>query len=140
MKLLEGTPQEIAEYQRISGQVPTAQRSVGTANGSGSGSPHIWNEETANAFWNSLDRHNNGGRQKKLLCFMIKHEGRATAGELLKQLKIDTTVLRGLLANLTRNARRETGYNKALAVEWATDKGGYYYIPEALFDLLKQLE
>jgi hypothetical protein len=71
---------------------------------------------------------------------MIKQEGRATGGELLKQLKIDTTVLRGVLANLTRNARRETGYNKTLPVEWATDKGGYYYIPEALLHFLKQLE
>jgi len=140
MKLLEGTPQEIAEYQRITGQVPTAQRAVGATTASG-GNLQIWNEATANAFWRSLDPNRNGGMQKKLLRFMIKKEdGRATPDELLKYLKINNKVLRGPLANITRNARRETGYDKALVVEWATDRGGYYYIPEPLLALLKQID
>src|SRR5271156_3436396 len=47
-----------------------------------------WTEKKARAFWESLDIYNNGGRQKKLLEFLIKNGGRATESEIWKELEI----------------------------------------------------
>jgi hypothetical protein len=100
----------------------------------------VWTEAAARAFWISLDRSHNGGRQKKLLEYMMGKDGRATPDEVLKHLKIDNEKLRGVLANITRNARRETGYKKAKVVDWANDKGGYYFILDSVLGFLKEID
>ncbi len=99
-----------------------------------------WTEKKARAFWESLDIYNNGGRQKKLLEFLIKNGGRATENEVWNELNIKKgQELAGVLANLTRNARRETN-DKVRVVRWARDaKGFYYYIPEDIMQFLKQI-
>jgi hypothetical protein len=131
MRVLEGTPQEIATYQRITGSVQVAQFAGGESD--------VWSDETVRAFWNSLDRRHNGGRQQKLLRLMVKQEGKATLNEVTQHLKVEPSKLRGVLANITRNARRETGFEKALVVDWANEKGGYYFVPDIVLRLLRDI-
>ena len=102
------------------------------------GNPQIWNEASARDFWDSLD---SAGRQKKILVFMIKRGGRATVDEVMSHLGATKgQELAGVLANISRNARRETGNKKARVVDWMSDgKGGCYYIPDGILKLLKNL-
>jgi hypothetical protein len=133
--LFEGTTEEFLAIRNHStaggnGQKPT----VKLVNSSD------WTERMARAFWESLDVNNNGGRQKQVLEFLIKNGGRATEDAVWKELGIRKgQELAGVLANLTRNARRETE-QKIKAVRWGRDaKGGYYYVPEDLLQFLKHL-
>jgi hypothetical protein len=100
-----------------------------------------WTQRTARAFWDSLDRRHGGGQQKKLLVFLLKNNGHATEDEVWKHLNIEKgQKLAGVLANLTRNARRETD-QKVRAVHWRHDAKGVcsYYVPEDLLQFLKQI-
>jgi hypothetical protein len=103
----------------------------------------VWNEKKVRAFWDSLDVWNAGGRQKQLLRFLIKNGGRASEKEVWNQLGVKKgQELAGVLANLTRNARREARNDDVRAVAWAlNDKHvWYYYIPEDILEFLKHFE
>lgn len=136
--VFEGTPEE---FNVIRNHPGTAQN--GDTAAKLSGNPHFWKAANALAFWNSLDTRHNGGKQKKVLRFLIKKGGRATFEEVKSHLGVDSgQEVAGVLANISRNARRETEYKKALAVDWKSDsKGdGYYFIPDDLLQFMKDFE
>lgn len=72
---------------------------------------------------------------------MLKRGGRAMLDELKQHLGKKTgNAVGGILANISRNARRETGYAKAQVVDWVNDgKGGCYQVVPEAFELLKRL-
>src|SRR5579862_1321689 len=119
----ECTPEEFAAIRNLLGG--TTQNSHGTAPKPTDGNPQVWNETSARLFWDSLDPN---GRQKKVLQFIMKHNGRARHGDLMNLLGVKKgQSLAGVLANISRNARRETGNKRALVVDWMSDgKGGCY--------------
>ena len=138
--LFEGTPEE---FNIIRGHSGAAQTSHTVAKPISSGDPQFWNAANAEAFWNSLDPQHNGGKQKKVLRFLIKKGGRATFQEVQSHLGVESgQELAGVLANITRNARRETDYKKAIAIDWKHDGEGkgFYCIPDDLLPFLKSLE
>jgi hypothetical protein len=133
--LFEGTTEEYITIRNHSvvgnGQKPTA-KPINSSD---------WNERRARAFWESLDIWHNGGRQKKLLEFLIKNGGRATEGEVWKELSIEKgQELAGVLANLTRNARRETN-DRVKATHWIRDPKGVFHccISDDLLQFLKEI-
>src|SRR5882762_4257948 len=68
----------------------------------------VWNEKKARKLWDSIDVRHGGGNQKKLLNFLMSNGGHATEDEVRKHLGIKKgQELAGILANLSRNARRE---------------------------------
>jgi hypothetical protein len=101
--------------------------------------PELWTEKKARAFWDSLDIYNSTGRQQKVIRFLIKNGGRATENEVWKYLGIEKgQELAGVLANITRNARREAKDDRVRVVRWTHDgKGYHYYIPEDILQFLK---
>jgi hypothetical protein len=105
------------------------------ANGAGT-----WNDKKARHFWDSLDVRHGGGKQKKLLQLLIGSGGRTTEEELQKHLSIKGQKLAGVLANLSRNARRETKDEHVKVVKRVyDDKGGrVYFIPDDILHFLKQ--
>src|SRR2546425_2924799 len=137
--VFEGTPEE---FNVIRGHSGTAHNGHKPTTKPTNGNPQVWDETNARAFWDSLDPRRKGGKQKKLLQFLIKRGGRATPEEVKKHLEIENgQELAGVLANLSRNASRETGNTKALVVDWMSDgKGGCYYIPDGVLQLLKHFE
>ena len=139
--LFEGTPEEFNAVRGYSGTGPNGF--IAATRTSSNGSPQFWNVANAGAFWNSLDTRHNGGKQRKVLQFLIKKGGHATEDEVRSHLGVKNgQQLAGVLANISRNARRETGYKKALAVDWKPDgKGeGFYCIPDDLLQFLKTFE
>jgi len=136
--IFEGTPEEFNAIRASSG---VAQNGHKPPQKPIDGNPLVWDETNARSFWDSLDPRHKGGQQKKLLQFLIKHGGRAAYEEVKKHLEIESgQELAGVLANLSRNARRETGNRKALVVDWMSDgKGGCYYIPDGVLQLLKRI-
>jgi hypothetical protein len=130
----ECTPEEFAAIRHLLGGA--TQKSGGAAQRLTEGNPQIWDETSARAFWDSLDPN---GRQKKILVFLIRRNGRAGLDELMNLLGVKKgQALAGVLANISRNARRETGNRKALVVDWMSDgKGGCYYIPDGVLQFLK---
>jgi hypothetical protein len=136
--VFEGTPEE---FNAVRGHSGAPQSGHGAAKPIGR--PQFWNSANAAAFWNSLDPRRNGGKQKKVLRFLIKKGGRATYEEVKSHLAAKNgQELAGVLANISRNARRETDYKKALAVDWKPDGkgGGFYFIPDDLLQHLKDVE
>lgn len=135
--LFEGTPEEFL--------VIRSQPSIGNGHKialKGNTGSSVWNEKKAREFWNSLDVWHGGGRQKKLLRFLVKNGGRATENEVWTFLGIKKgQELAGVLANITRNARREAKDDDVRAVTWEFDDQNecHYYIPEDLLQFLKQL-
>jgi hypothetical protein len=100
----------------------------------------LWTEKKAQAFWNNLDPRNSGGDQKKLLQFLRDKGGRANEAEVRKHLGITKgQQLAGVLANLSRNARREAKDDDVKAVIRTYDKGvRIYSIPDELLQFIKQ--
>ncbi len=138
--LFEGSPEE---FNAIRGYSGASQNGHTTPKPNGNSNPQFWNAENAEAFWNSLDPRRNGGKQKKVLRFLIKKGGRATYDDVKNYLGAESgQELAGVLANITRNARRETEYKKALAIDWKHDGEGkgFYFVPEDLLPFLKALE
>jgi hypothetical protein len=139
--VFEGTPEE---FVTIRAHSTTANNGHKSAPKAGNGNPPVWDETKARAFWDSLDPRRKGGKQKKVLEYLIKHNGRATPEALRNHLGIEGEPgqkLAGVLANITRNARRETKSDEAQVVDWMSDgKGGCYYIPDGVLQLLKGLE
>jgi hypothetical protein len=133
----ECTPEEFKAIRHLLGG--TVQSGQEASTKPTNGNPQIWNETSARLFWDSLDPI---GRQKKVLLFIIKRNGRATHDELMNLLGVKSgQALAGVLANISRNARRETGVKKARVVDWMSDgKGGCYYIPDGVLQLLKHFE
>jgi hypothetical protein len=137
--LFEGTPEEFNAI-REHGHAPTGGNGMATANRL-NGTPRIWSAANARTFWESLDPQRKGGKQKRLLQFLIGRGGRASHDEVAKHLDIKSgQALAGVLANISRNARRETNYTKALAVDWDYSGKGSYFIPRDLLELLKLIE
>ena len=136
--VLEGTPEEIAEFNAIREHATSngTARRIGDPSSGGVVRSLVWTEARARAFWNWVD-----GDQKKLLRFMLKRGGRATLDELKHHLEKKTgSGVAGVLANISRNARRETGYSKALVVDWVNNgKGWSYEIATEVLELFKRL-
>lgn len=132
--LFEGTAEEFKIIHdptiKVNGHKP-AEVATGT---------DVWNEKKARSFWNSLDIRHGGGRQKKLLQFLMSNGGRTTEDDLQKHLGIKGQKLAGVLANLSRNARREAKDDDVKVVVRIYDgKGGrIYYIPDDILKFLKQ--
>ena len=138
--LFEGTPEE---FNAIRGSLGVTQNGHTTSpKATSKGDPQFWNAVNAETFWNSLDPRRGGGNQKKALQFLIKNGGRATYKELKTHMGFEGQRLAGVLANITRNARRETEYAKALAIDWKHDGtgSGFYFIPDDLLTFLKNLK
>src|SRR5690242_12781404 len=67
--------------------------------------PSAWNEKKVRQFWDSLDAWHGGGRQQKLIKFLMNNGGKATENEVWEHLGIEKgQQLAGVLANITRNA------------------------------------
>ena len=133
--VFEGTPEE---FLAIRNQSPSANGQKGGLKGNGI--PSAWSDKKAREFWNSLDIWHGGGRQKKLLKSMIQNGGRMTEKEVWTLLGIKKgQELAGVLANITRNARRESKNDDIRAVAWEFDEKHecHYYIPDDLLQLLK---
>ena len=135
--VFEGTPEEYLAIRKESAATNGHKAGSKTTNVAS-----VWDERKAREFWNSLDVWNAGGRQKKLLEFLIKNGGRATEDEVRKHLGIRKgQELAGVLANITRNARRETKNGHVRAVGWTFDAKHvcHYYIPDEVLQFLKEL-
>ena len=104
------------------------------------GDSGVWTEKRARLFWDSLDPRHGGGDQKKLLQFLMDKGGRGSEGDVRKHLGINKgQELAGVLANLSRNARREAKDEHVKAVVRTYDKGTrVYHIPDDLLRFLKQ--
>lgn len=100
----------------------------------------VWTEKRARLFWENLDPRHGGGDQKKLLQFLMDKGGRASEIDVRKHLGISKgQELAGVLANLSRNARREAKDDHVKAVRRTYDKGTRVYnIPDDLLKFLKQ--
>jgi|SRR5579859_1890310 len=135
--VFDGTPEEFLIIRNQSPMAANGHKAMTkAANGTS-----VWTEKRARAFWDSLDPLNGGGKQKKILLFLIENGGRATEKEVWKHLDIEKgQELAGVLANITRNARREAHDDEIRAVQWAySDKhDAYYFIPNDLLSFLKQ--
>lgn len=132
--LFEGTPEEfLIIHQPSHGN---GHKVVKADLSSGSG---IWTEKRARLFWDNLDPRHGGGDQKKLLQFLMDKGGRASEGDVRKHLSISKgQELAGVLANLSRNARREAKDDDVKAVIRTYEKGTrVYHIPEDLLQFLK---
>ncbi len=135
--VFEGTPEEYLAIRNQSATANGHKPPLKTTNVS-----TVWNDKKAREFWGSLDIWHGGGRQRKLLEFLIKKGGRATEEEIWKQLGIKKgQELAGVLANITRNARREAKNDDVRAVAWMFDDKHlcHYYIPDDILQFLKRL-
>lgn len=103
------------------------------------GESGVWTEKRARLFWDNLDPRHGGGAQRKLLQFLRDKAGRASEGEVRKHLGISKgQELAGVLANLSRNARREAKDDNVKAVVRAYDNGSrIYHIPDDLLKFLR---
>lgn len=131
--VLEGTAEE---FRAVFGQDLPAKVS------DGDGGVSLWNEAMVRELWESLGSQN----QRKVVKHLLAHDGRGTYEDLKKLLGFAGSEggikLAAVLANITRNCRRISGYDKAKIVEWnrSDDQGnGYYYIPEGVLQLLRKV-
>src|SRR3989442_13335685 len=85
--VFEGTPEE---FNVIRGHSGTAHNGHKPTTKPTNGNPQVWDETNARAFWDSLDPRRKGGKQKKLLQFLIKRGGRATPRDVIKPPAIET--------------------------------------------------
>ena len=132
--LFEGTTDE---YLAIRGHVSVGASKNGAKATDVSG---VWTEKKARHFWDSLDPRHNGGDQKKLLRFLMDNGGKAHEDEVRKHLGTKKgQELAGILANLSRNARREAKDDDVKAVVRTYQNGDRIYsIPQDLLQFLKQ--
>ena len=133
--VFDGTPEEFLVIRQHT--ITTNGHKGATKVLAGAG---IWNEKRARLFWDNLDPRHAGGDQKKLLQFLMDKGGRASEGDVRKHLGINKgQELAGVLANLSRNARREAKDDDVKAVVRTYDKGArIYQIPDELHQFLKQ--
>ena len=99
----------------------------------------VWNEKKARKFWDSLDVRHGGGNQKKLLVFLISNGGHATEHEVRKHLGTTGQKLKGILANLSRNASREAKDDDVRVVvrEYDAKYARVYRVPDDVLQFLK---
>jgi len=103
-------------------------------------SDSVWSEKRARKLWDSLDVRHGGGNQKKLLTFLIGNGGHATEDEVRKHLGIKKgQELAGVLANLSRNARREAKDEDVKVVTriYNAKHERVYRIPDEVLQFLK---
>jgi hypothetical protein len=134
--MFDGTPEEFLVIRNQAAGAANGHKNAAKAvNGTG-----LWTEKRARHLWESLDPRNNGGDQKKLLRFLIENGGRGKEGDVRKHLGIRKgQELAGVLANLSRNARREAKDDEVKAVVRIYEQGvRVYYIPDDLLQFLKQ--
>jgi hypothetical protein len=138
--VFEGTPEEFNVIRAHS--AVAANGSPDTSKTTLNESTQVWNATNAGAFWHSLDTRHNGGKQRKVLELMIKKGGVATESEVRSHLNLKNgQQLAGVLANISRNARRETRNEKTRAVIRKHDSSGVsYHIPDELLKFLEDLE
>ncbi len=101
----------------------------------------VWSEKKARKLWDSIDVRHGGGNQKKLLNFLMSNGGHATEDEVRKHLNIKKgQELAGVLANLSRNARREAKDDdvKVVVREYNAKHMRVYRIPDDILQFLKQ--
>ncbi len=132
--VFDGTPEEFLVIRQHSGAAN------GHKNGTKAVSTGVWTEKRARSFWDNLDPRHGGGDQKKLLQFLMDKGGRANEGDVRRHLGINKgQELAGVLANLSRNARREAKDDDIKAVVRTYDKGTrIYHIPDELLQFLRQ--
>jgi hypothetical protein len=134
--MFDGTPEEFLVIRnQMPGAVNGHKNAAKDVHGTG-----VWTEKRARRLWESLDPRHDGGDQKKLLRFLIENGGRAKEGDLRKHLGIKKgQELAGVLANLSRNARREAKDDDVKAVVRVYEHGiRVYYIPDDLLQFLRQ--
>jgi hypothetical protein len=136
--VLEGTPKEIANaMHRLNGHATSqsdASHPIQAAAQNLGG--FFWKEEQVRALWNCLD-----GDQNKLLRFLLDRK-RASIGQLKTHLGKDKgNGVAGILANISRNARRETDFKKATVIRKVRGEDGkkYYHIAPDVLPMLEQL-
>lgn len=133
--ILEGTPEEIADaMRRLDGHIGRNEASSSASQSQLAG--FFWREDQAQALWNCLD-----GDQKKVVRFLLERQ-RASLTQLKSHLgKEKGYGVAGVLANISRNARRETDYKKAKVVLKSRGEDGkkYYYIAPEIVGMLKKL-
>jgi hypothetical protein len=131
--LFEGTTDEfliIRDHSVGNGHKPASNLSTA-----------VWNEKRARKLWDSIDVRHGGGNQKKLLNFLLSNGGHATEDEVRKHLSIKKgQQLAGILANLSRNARREAKEDdiKIVVREYNAKHMRVYRIPDDVLQFLKQ--
>jgi len=136
--VFDGSPEEFLIIRNQSATVIHGpQAAMKATNGTS-----VWNEKRAREFWDTLDVRHAGGKQKKLLRFLIDNGGRAKESDVRKLLGIKKgQELAGVLANLSRNARREAKDDDVKVVVRIYDEGvRTYYIPDDILQFLKQFE
>jgi hypothetical protein len=133
--IFDGTPEEFLVIRKQTTVADAQTETLTALYGAG-----IWTEKRARRFWDSLDPRNGGGDQKKLLLFLIESGGRAKEGDVRKHLGIKKgQELAGVLANLSRNARREAKDDDVKAVVRTYEHGiRVYSVPDELLQFLKK--
>lgn len=135
--VLEGEPGEIAAALReIGGDSTNAavggerHPEVASAN-----AQVVWTETSVRNFWHWLY-----GDQKKLMEYLLKKNTSVSIEEIKGKLGLKTgNQVAGVLSSITRNARRETGYKKAMAYGYELKEGvWHYFVRPELVEILKK--
>lgn len=136
MRVYEGTPAEIAEYFGKPQLNPIVESGTVTRS-----EVNLWTRERLAELWS-----NASGKQKRLLkLIIVSKDGRIPIAEAQKHLGLKPgPAIAGVLANITRNARRITKYSEARLVDWSKEeKGGvttwWYQIPDPVLTMLRQV-
>lgn len=136
--ILEGQPSEIAKAIMEMGDVqstfPTSEPSVHRRHASET--QVVWTEAAVREFWNWLY-----GNQKKLMELLLKKKGSVSLDEIKERLGLNTgNQVAGILSCITRNARRETGYDQAMAYGYELKDGvWHYFVRPELIQILKKI-
>ena len=141
--ILDGTFDEVTsavrEIQGKSTTHATSSDNKHSSNGTnGQQGTTVWTMKRAEALWKSLY-----GDQEKLVKFLLDKGGSASQSDIMKHLGLKTgNQLAGVRSSITRNARRETQYQAATVIEWATGADGkwhYKLVPE-VHEFFKQID
>jgi hypothetical protein len=134
--VLEGEPKELAEaIKELSGPPSSIPSNSVPAVGNIADAQVAWKEKTVGSFWNCLY-----GGQKKLMQLLLKKPG-ASVEDIKNHLGLKTgNQVAGLLSCITRNARRETGFDEAMAYSYELKEGGWHYsVRPEVVEILKKM-
>lgn len=136
--VLEGEPHEVAKAIReLGGAASSGPASAGAVREQHAADTQVaWTETTVRNFWHWLY-----GDQKKLMEFLLKKKTSVSIDDIKDHLALKTgNQLAGILSCITRNARRETGYYKAMAYGYELKDGvWYYFVRPEVVDILKKI-
>jgi hypothetical protein len=143
--VLDGTEEEVTRaYRAIKSGPDSLPFTSNGANGhKGNGSAvdghgiSVWTMKRARSLWDGLY-----GNQEKLVRYLLENGGTANQTDIMKHLgQKKGNQLGAVRSCLTRNARRETGYDEADVIKWFQGKDGkwcYKLVPE-VHELFKQI-